>query len=125
MTTTRIPEAIGSYEDIIDVRDVIARIDWLDEDDPDDTEELASLTELMDGLKGLGGDEQWNGDWYPGLIIRDSYFEDYAIELAEDSGHGDRNLTWPTMHIDWTAAAESLQMDYTTVEFEGVTYWTR
>jgi hypothetical protein len=27
--------------------------------------------------------------------------------------------------IDWNEAASELQMDYTAVEFDGVTYWVR
>lgn len=32
---------------------------------------------------------------------------------------------WPLRHIDWDAAAEELKQDYTSVEFDGVTYWIR
>lgn len=28
-------------------------------------------------------------------------------------------------YIDWKRAAEALQSDYTSVEFDGVTYWVR
>ena len=36
-----------------------------------------------------------------------------------------RQATWPNNHLDWKAAAEELQLDYTEVDFDGVTYWTR
>src|SRR5437868_2293962 len=100
---------ISNAADIIDVRDIIARVEELREawsdaagvpfedfnlsgDDlrvnlsEDEAEELEGLTELLDYLLGYGGDEQWQGDWYPLTLIRDSYFEDYARELAEDIG---------------------------------------
>lgn len=126
--------------DVIDIRDVIARVEHLEtlrqpgpvdlgeDNDTDQDElfaELARLEALLADCQGAGGDEQWRGDWYPITLIRDDYFEDYARELAEDIGAIDRNATWPLNHIDWPAAAETLKGDYTTVEYEGVTYWTR
>lgn len=32
---------------------------------------------------------------------------------------------WPFTCIDWDKAAQELQMDYTSVEFDGITYWVR
>lgn len=58
-----------------------------------------------------------------GELIRDSYFRDYAEELAEDIGAIPENRSWPMFNIDWDAAAKELQMDYSAVDFDGVTYW--
>jgi len=126
---------ITSSDDLIDVRDVIARYEQLegelettedmDGTDSDEREELATLRELLDELKGNGGDEQWQGDWYPVTMIRDSYFEDYAQELAGDIGAVNSDTTWPNNYIDWEQASRELQQDYQTVEFQGVTYWYR
>jgi len=117
---------ISSMEDIIDVRDIVARIESLeDTEDEDEKTELARLTELMDDLAGNGGDEQWRGVWYPITLIRDSYFEDYARELADDIGAIDSKAGWPNTCIDWEQAARELQMDYTTAELDGITYWYR
>ena len=130
-TTT---QEITSSDDLIDVRDIIARVEELestvDEDDQDtydvdDAAEYAVLTSLLSDLCGNGGDEQWKGDWYPISLIRDSYFEDYAQELADDIGAINSDATWPNNCIDWERAARELQVDYTTVEFEGATYWYR
>ena len=138
--TTRQVEVTNS-DDIIDVRDVIERIDEIEQThiheedkqgvlqcpDEEEHEELDGLFALMDDLKGYGEDEEWRGDWYPLTLIRDSYFEDYAEELAGDIGAIDRNLEgkWPYTCIDWAQAARELQMDYTSVEYDGVTYWYR
>ena len=134
--------------DTIDVRDIIARVEELEterdecmlirpdgeeEQDPQgwrdqntiDAEELDGLTAILDELKGYGGDEQWRGDWYPTALIRDDHFEDYARELASDIGAIERNAQWPNNHIDWTAAAEALQQDYSSVEIDGTDYWYR
>lgn len=87
--------------------------------------ELKTLASLLDNLRGNGGDEQWRGDWYPITMISDSYFVQYAQELAEDIGAVKSDLGWPYGSIDWDKAAEELQMDYATVEFDDVTYWYR
>lgn len=126
--------------DIIDVRDIIARVEELEKDRdgydadaldawrenyPGDEEELEALTAILEDLEGNGGDEQWRGDWYPITLIRDNHFEDYAQELAEDIGAVNRDAEWPARHIDWKAAADELLMDYTETEIEGTTYWYR
>lgn len=48
-----------------------------------------------------------------------------AQELAEDIGAIDSDAVWPNNCIDWERVARELQMDYTAVDFSGVTYWTR
>ena len=123
MTTA--PAEIGAYEDIIDVRDVIARYEYI-EDDEDETEEAAALKALLEELEGNGGDEQWRGDWYPDTLIRDRHFQDYAQELAEDVFSDEfAAARWPFDCIDWQQAANELQQDYGSVEFNGVTFWYR
>lgn len=97
---------ITNREDIIDSRDIIERINNLQmvfEPDEDETQELIELTALSD--------EAINSpDWkYGTTLIRDSYFETYVRERAENIGaindvHG-------------------LQQYYKPVDFAGVTYW--
>jgi hypothetical protein len=121
---------ISNYDDTIDVRDIISRVENLEADEaaaePEYVEELPTLRALLDELKGYGGDEQWQGDWYPVTLVRDSHFKAYAQELAEDCGDIDfATLAWPLTCIDWDQAARELRMDYSSVEFGGVTYWYR
>lgn len=121
---------IDNSMDVIDSRDVIARIEeleseWCPSDESDGTdnqerEELAALVALADEASGCAADWQ-----YGETLIRDSYFKDYAQELAEDIGAIDSNASWPNTCIDWDQAARELQMDYTAVDFDGVTYWIR
>lgn len=122
---------IDQYADIIDSRDILERIAWLekeiaetfepDEQSPDLGGELLLLRELRDAVN-----QETSQDCADGLtLIRASYFETYAQELAEDIGAIGRDLQWPLMHIDWEAAADQLKMDYTQIEFCGVTYWVR
>ena len=120
-------QAFSNNDDTIDVRDIIARVEELESEQSDDgeKEELETLTELLDELKGTGGDEEWRGDWYPLTMIRDSHFEDYAQELAEECGDLNRKPRWPYTCIDWEKAARELQYDYTSVDYNGTTYWVR
>ena len=122
---------IDNTNDIIDVRDIIARVEELREErdigDPiaSELDELETLKSLLEDLKGDGGDEQWEGDWYPSTLIRASYFTTYAQELAEDLGAIDSNATWPNNCIDWDRAARELQVDYSSVDVDNVEYLYR
>ena len=123
-------DEITNQEDIIDSREIIARIEYLESE-----RESAENPEEWDGgdegwelkaLKALADEASSSPDWtYGETLIRDSYFEDYARELAEDIGAIDRNAKWPNDHIDWEAAANALKQDYFSVEFDGVEYWIR
>jgi len=126
--------ALDLTADIIEIRDIIERIEELpdliegegcEEQCNSYSEELATLTGIMAELQGNGGDEQWQGDWYPLTLISESYFRDYAQELAEDIGAVNKNSTWPHYCIDWDRAARELQMDYTSVTIDGMTYFYR
>jgi hypothetical protein len=127
--------------DTIDVRDIIARVedlrgerdahndseqtDWHTEYESD-AEELANLESILADLAGSGGDEQWEGAWYPSLLIADWHFRVYAQELAEEvCSDAVAGASWPLTCIDWERAARELRMDYTSTEIDGATYWFR
>lgn len=132
-------------EDVIDTRDVFDRIEYLEAErdrhcpafwpspspcpldskeceaehdrsdwDEDEADELAAL-------KAIEGKISRDGE----AMIRESYFETYAQELADDLGVLKDCNQWPTNCIDWEQAARELAMDYSMVEFDGVTYYTR
>ncbi len=126
---------ISNTADIIDSRDVIARIEQLESDresveeegkrgrlkewDDEYGAELAALKALADEAEGYAP------DWHHGAaLIRDSYFTTYAQDVADDLGVCN-GTEWPLTCIDWDQAARELQMDYTAVDFDGVTYWIR
>lgn len=120
MVTT---QEITSTEDIIDSRDVEERITYLERDE--DSLEDYERTELGT-LKALREEAQGYCDWNGGTqLIRDTYFEDYAQELAEDIGAISSDAAWPLGCIDWEQAADELKVDYTSVSFDGVDYWMR
>lgn len=157
---------ISNTDDVIDSRDVIARIDELESerqdlvdaaenaketlaDAQDDTSVLADDEGEIDSLRGeleiaQAKLEDWDADngnelkalkalaeegegspgWTHGeTLIRDSYFEEYAQQLAEDIGAINRDASWPNDCIDWEKAADALKMDYFSVDFDGVEYW--
>jgi hypothetical protein len=142
---------IDNGADIIDSRDVIARIEELQDerqfladeveeaeagddeaatqaaraalaewDGGDEAQELRALMALQDEAEGYS-------DWTHGAtLIRDSYFPEYARDLAEElHGNKIRDAEWPFSHIDWDAAADKLLADYASVSFDGVDYWVR
>jgi hypothetical protein len=87
-----------------------------------ETDEGRELT----ALKALEEEASGSPDWIHGeALIRDSYFQDYAEQLADDLGAIDPKAAnnWPTCHIDWEEAADALKADYMEVAFDGVAYW--
>ncbi len=139
MNTATISTEIDTNADILDVRDIIQRVEELREEreasdilpaqygGPDDTwqderAELAMLESFLSEIQGCGGDEQWEGEWYPGSLIADSYFEKAMDELLEDIGDIPRDLpSYLTITIDYDA----LQSDYSSADLNGTTYWMR
>ena len=83
--------------------------DWDDENQ----DEFNALNNLRDEFD--------RRSWRDGItLIPEDDFEDYAMDLAEDI-HGSIE-GWPFSCIDWDQAADALRMDYSSVEYEGVTY---
>lgn len=130
---------IDNTENIIDSRDVIARIAqleeerdcWQHDDDlpwneccPDDAKELDALETLAEQCEGYG-------DWGHGeALIHEDHFVKYIEELIDDCYSLPKELTsgqWPYRHItiDYEAAAEEAKVDYTEVDFDGQTYFLR
>lgn len=145
------PKTITKYDDIIDIETLIESFEALqdehderlenslDEDDQNGPESIAyqswllsedgieygNIKSFLEDMRGNGGDVRHKGDWYPSTAIRESYFTDYAQELAEDIGDLSRDVKWPYTCIDWEKAANELKMDYSTAEFDGITYYFR
>lgn len=130
---------ISNSDDLIDVRDVIARVEllreerdtsafaaevWAEEEYPELSEELDTLENLLSDLAGKGGDEQWEGIWYPVTLIRETYFVEAMQELVQDIGDLPQGIP-SYLVIDWEATAENLRADYSSVEYDGVDYWYR
>ena len=118
---------ISNSDDVLDSRDIIERIEELyglatDEslDQNDRTHannELGVLQALQDEAEG------YTPDWkYGCTLIRDTYFVEYCEELCKDIGDLPKDIPH-YIEIDWEKTAENIKIDYTSVEFDGVTYW--
>lgn len=134
-------------DDVIDMRDVIARFEelenefneWKDAETSDEDvkdklaitdwalgheegDEIAELQVLIEECKGKGGDEHWRGDWYPVTLIHESAFEEQMDQMIEECYELPKDLPfWMTISYDYDA----LKMDYTSVDFAGETYLIR
>jgi len=116
-------ESSKSADDLQGLADEMDRTEQSVKDwDEDEGQEFAQLTALLEDLKGNGGDEQWRGDWYPVTLIRDSYFETAMDDLLEDIGELPKDLP---CYLKITVDYDALQMDYTSTEIDGETYWYR
>lgn len=141
-------------EDIIDSRDVVSRIEELRDElagtpfandsydadtltrirdetpeewqaaadnwDEDNIDELIALVSFVE--QGSSAASDWK---YGAIFIHDSHFQDYAIQLADEIGAVSWDARWPANCIDWKEAAAQLKADYTVVEVNGETYYTR
>lgn len=102
-------------------QDLIEAVEAAQEEFNGISDELGSLETLRDEIGERRGKISDEG----GPFIHENDFEDYARELAEDIGAIDPNAGWPLGCIDWDKAADELKMDYTSVDWEGVTYYYR
>ncbi|KKL84222.1 hypothetical protein LCGC14_1966940 [marine sediment metagenome] len=120
---------ITNMDDVINSRDIIERIEELEielEDGMDNGRSMPDEQDELTALKALAEEASCSPDWlYGEMLIRDSYFEEYAQELAEDCGMVTEGANWPNSCIDWEQATRELQQDYMNVEFDGVDYWIR
>ena len=142
MSHVYVESTVDLSADVIDVRDIIAHVldlryerdeynekmgspDAWDSVPDGEPEELGMLEGILSELAGYGGDEEFEGDWYPLGLVADSYFQEYAQDLAEDCGMVDTSARWTMTCIDWKQAARELQMDYGNILIHGSTYWYR
>ena len=120
---------ISNTADIIDSRDIIARIDELEAEydaeafednlDEDERDELLALKTLAEEAENVCS-------WEDGeTMIHDTYFKDYAEQYADDIGAVGTENQWPLYPIDWEAPADDLQQDYSSVDYDGQTFWVR
>lgn len=97
------------YDELQELNDRQQNEDQTDPLDEIDEARLTALDELFQTI-----DE----DTY---LIKESEFEDYARELAEELS----DLGSLSMYIDWSHYAADMVADYSVVEFEGDTYYFR
>jgi uncharacterized protein (UPF0335 family) len=140
LTTT-----LDNTNEVIDSRDVIARIEELENEQSNLIQQLSDgeITEAemvafdkdkgneLDALRELAAEAESSPDWIHGeQLIRASYFVQYITELIDDCYDLPKELTsgdWPYRHItiDFEAAAKEAEQDYNSVDFDGVEYLIR
>jgi hypothetical protein len=138
---------VHNGQDIMDSRDVIKALEEMEserQDLLDQIEDAEEADDKIDAEKALRDWDEDNGetfealrafceegegvaeDWIHGAtLIRDDYFTEYAQQFAEDIGAINKHQSWPNTCIDWEEAAGELQSDYSSIDFDGVTYWVR
>ncbi len=121
---------ITNFDDIIDSREVIDRIEELTAVANEGGSGALSEAELAElaALRKLAEEaESYSEDWqYGATLVRGSYFTTYAKDYAHEIAIEPINeARWPYNHIDWDEAAEDLKVDYTEVDFDGVAYLVR
>lgn len=103
-------------DEMLDVRDIIEYYESLNEDDTNEKEIMDFIKgNILDELAGNGGDEEWQGKWYPVILIADWYFTTYAEDFAMDCFGVSDVANWPYNHIDWERAANELMIDYSEI----------
>lgn len=120
---------ISNRDDVIDSRDVIERIKELYAiviDPSADMQDRLAANPELNALQALQLEaEPYAPDWtYGTTLIRDSYFVEYVEELLKDCGDLPQNIPGYIV-IDWEATADNIRQDYTSVDFDGVTFWVR
>lgn len=134
---------ISNGQNVIDSRDIIARINELESqfserleahegkarnlieateevpDDFDELEELMHLQELAEEASGYASDWQ-----YGEALIRRSYWVEYVEDMLKDIGDLPQNIPH-YIEIDWQKTADNIEADYTTVDYGGVEYLIR
>jgi hypothetical protein len=135
----KMSQEITNHDDIIDSRDVIARIEELEEelesdwDELDHDEFLITKEEFLEKdeyeelrtLKALAEECEGCSDWIHGeTLIHENYFTEYQIDTLKDCGILPQDIPSYVV-IDEEATADNLKGDYTTVNFDGETYYIR
>lgn len=140
--------AISPYDDVIDGRMILDRIDEIELGHIDDEAEFRPDTMscedsvehgvLCELRNGIGERHCRDGV----TLIRESYFRDHIKQEYEDAGSeyyeynpntcrhelvpwSDLMQRLPFSHIDWEAVAQAEQYGYLSLEFKGTTYYYR
>lgn len=129
---------ISKFDDVIDSRDVIERIEELETIQAELVQQLSDglISEAdmlifdkeqgkeLDVLRALANEaSQYSSDWeYGETLIHRDYFEEYMDEMVEDCYDLPKDLPyWMSIKLDYVV----LEQDYTSVDFDGQEYLIR
>jgi DNA repair exonuclease SbcCD ATPase subunit len=109
----------GDSEELDELRDKLDTAQFnFSEQERDELKKLSDLKDEIGESRGKISEEN-------GPFIHEDDFREYAEALAEDIGAITGKEGWPLTCIDWDHAANELKHDYTSVDWEGVTYYYR
>lgn len=117
-------KARDSYDEWVDP-------DTLDRYRSEAGRDLEALSGLLDDLTGSGSTARAYADLadafdgWGGHLIHEDEMEHEARRLAEGVGAIEDADRWPATCIDWERAAAELASDYTCVDYDGESYYTR
>ena len=86
-------------------------------------EQLQDLRNELQPLLDLKyeGIPEWD---YGATLIPESDWEEYVEDLLKDCGYVPNDVPWWIV-IDWAATADNVAADYSTVDYDGDTYYYR
>ena len=114
-------ESLDPDEDKEEIRVAKEELEKLRADLENEAEELEILMAFVGEFEGYGGDEEWRGSWYPVTLVNEVYWEEFCEQECKDLGYIKDFPSW--IEIDWKKTAENMQQDYTSGEYDGVTFW--
>ena len=100
-----------------DVQRAIDDLEALNEDVPEG-EDSTAVVEAIRVLREFDEevDDCCTGWIHGDTVVARSEWTDYVVQYAEDIGAVQPNMHWPP--VDWTRAADELEMDWSSVELE-------
>ena len=118
---------VNSSQDIVNLQDIIERIEELESiegiEDIDSNDLEAEYLEL-EVLRSVMGDVGVHRIERRSMLIRESYFTEYAQEYARDIGLVGRDFfEWPLNHINWEEAVEELKESFVEVDWDGIKFY--
>jgi len=140
---SRIEELETERESLVE--EVTEAREALSEYEPDEEENEAALTELKAALVDAACDlDEWDGadelkslkefaeegenstsEWsYGATLIHRDYFTEYCQDLCEEIGDLPKGIP-SYIVIDWDATADNLLHDYSSLTWDGETYYVR
>lgn len=87
-----------------------------DEDEGDELKALKALAE-----EGENATSEWR---HGETLIREDYWVEYVQELCKDIGDIPKDIPHYIV-IDWEKTADNIAVDYSTIDYDGVSYYIR
>jgi hypothetical protein len=118
---------ITKHDDIIDIRDVIARFEELSAIRDKNIAAICALREKGEFGESLTIARRAHDDWANGDEGGEFFTLQALLEAAKGNGGDEqwRGDWYPVTLIRWDQAARELLMDYTTISFDGIDYHCR